>query len=954
MKNKIMTKALAVVLSASMALSLSSAMSLTTAEAATAPAFATAKFKVQEGQSKNFKLNAKSRKAGWKIVSQSVAKKTKVTAKINSTKKSIKITGAENYEWPSETSTQAGTKIKIRVRKNGKKTTDQVLTYKAYLKRANAAEAKVKIASAVQTTPTEAVVTLAAAATSDITIDTFKITEGDKEYQATAVTLSADKTTVTVSYPFAESNETTTYTYKFTDANLDGSAEITTGSYAVASIALEDQSVEAGSLQPIKFQLLASNGVDVTNYNNYLADTICELVDGSWEDANTSSSNFKIQFASAGDSAKVKVTYDTDKAVAEATVTAVAPTATAAVGRFISNTYQQWMTDSNIETIDLYADDDEKTYYFYAKAEDAKKALGFYAVEYSSVEVTSSNENVVSVGYDLNEAGKLVTLSITPAAVGSAVITVVGTEIKGSSELKSEAFKLNVKVSDFNNNAKTVVSTENSLTMTNAVEYNYQKTFRLETDNSNGVPVDASYTLTVIDSKGNEVSNPTINWTDTSASAVTGASERKKTGDDRPEFSVQAQNAKAGTYRIKIVADGENGSNTITLTKYITIKVNDVLQKISTDVAKVASPTWKIEGDTALKLDDWWSDMFAEYKLAAYIGGQFAGYLNQDGTIGDYWNVDITDTTKKTRTAEALGVEIGTAHSTASGVSSNTYAYVTKGTNYYQYVPETMSDGNVVPVFDIAGEVIAKSKVLRSDSNSGLTVSGNTTLGTTGVDSRINTGNTATIFVEAIDSYHPLFFGNGNAKNEYIAGTGTYVLTWYNNALGDKAEAKYTTAAGVTVNAKKLASVNINVSQNITMPDKIDYSLSASASEPYATTPYDLFTEAGSSVLYYAGRMNGSTTDVYKRGGTDMFQNPYGTAKSFIGVDKFSGYFWLQYAMDTAAPAQGDTVYAIEYSGLNKGEYLTSGLTTAESWGYGRWNGINMHYVVENTQKIAE
>ena len=94
MKKSFMTRVLATGLSLAMAFSLTAATNVSVASAAAKPAMKSTKMTVKVGQSKNYQATAATQKA-YKItgIKMSAAGKTKASVTINSSKKSIKVTG---------------------------------------------------------------------------------------------------------------------------------------------------------------------------------------------------------------------------------------------------------------------------------------------------------------------------------------------------------------------------------------------------------------------------------------------------------------------------------------------------------------------------------------------------------------------------------------------------------------------------------------------------------------------------------------------------------------------------------------------------------------------------------------------------------------------------------------------------------------------------------------------
>ena len=888
MKNKFMTKALAVVLSASMALSLSSATALT-ANAAAAPKLAKKTVSVKAGKKAKNKLQAASYKAGWRITKATVKKTAVAKAKVKKNKKVVVVTGVK----------KGATKIVLKL-KNAKTGAAKKLKFKAKVKvvKPVVEEPTVEVASLTdvkQTAFDTAVLTFDRVPDTDVTIDTLKIYEGDKEYVPVAVVMSADKLSATVTYSFAESTDTVSYTYTFKDANLAGEKSFTTGKYTVGAIDLEDQTVEAGSLQPIKFALKTADGLDVTKYGNFLSDVSVEFTGDDVQDQNTSASNPQVYLSEKDKTCKVTITYlagQEGEIKKEATITAVQPTATAVEARFKKDNTDKWyINDANEESLAYDSNSGDKTVYFYGKAADASKALGFYAVKYDSFDIKSSNDNVATVSVE--SVGKAAKITITPGTAGTATITLTATEDKGGYRLEN-SFSIPVRVTDFNDNAASLYTSTTSISITNAKDNEYSLGFDFGLKNTNDQFVSGSYSVDVVDSKGDSAVN--VDCVYEAAPSWDNPNKMKAT--------VTARGAKAGTYRILIEGIGVSGSDTKTFNKTVYVKVTDVFGVVSGDNVVAADIAGKLKyeielSEAALKIEDadWATKTESKVRIKALSGSNFVGYVRR---AGDY-NTD----TKNYVIGHYKGLVGSKVEDDGLYYKGEVGIYVLSGA---QYVP-VGDDESLGNMFYLGSATLKANEVLAAGDEG--YASGNTGL----------TKDLATISIYSSSNSVPYYFGN--AKNEGIAAAGNYSVIAYNSFAAIDKDGKLIKKEGFKTLAPKKT---ISVSYNLTMP-KIDYN--NVAGNTYATPDKDFLSDDvdTSAITIIAGKLT------YAKAKTD---------KEFNKTDKFTVTRWIN-SGKTSSPAAGDTVYAVSIVYTDRG-------IKADNDDHG--NGV--HFVVETTKKIVE
>ena len=884
-KNKFMTKALAVVLSASMALSLSSATALT-ANAAAAPKLAKKTVSVKAGKKAKNKLKAASYKAGWRITKATVKKTAVAKAKVKKNKKVVVVTGVK----------KGATKIVLKL-KNAKTGAAKKLKFKAKVKvdKPVIEEPVVETASLVsvkQTAADTAVITFDRVPDTDVTIDTLKIYEGGKEFVPTAVVTAADKLSVTVTYAFAESTDTSSYTYTFKDANLAGEVSFTTGKYEVAKVVVEDQTVEAGSLQPVKYALQTAEGMDVTKYGDFPGLVLVEFTGDDVVDQNTSVSNPQVYLAESGKTCTFTVTFKAGQEgeiKAQATITAVQPTKTEAEARFAKNKDRWYLDDENSASYDYFTGDEDQFVFFYGKIADDNKALGFRAVEYADFDAKSSVEKVATAEV-VESNSKYAKIQIVPGEVGTTTVTLTATENKGGYEIPS-TFTFTVRVTDFNNNATQLYTASSALTLSNAydVDYAADNKVKFALKNSNDQIVEGAYELTAY--KGNEET------TDIIIGNPTPSTENKQESWNLAETTIYAPGAAAGTYRLEIKATGISGSDTKEFKKTVNITVKDVCKSITAD-----NNAFKYEialSETALGLWDTKAEMTSDISVKALKNGLFAGYVrcagNNDYYVGSYKDQSDVWTTNVAG-PETLGL------------------FVLSGAKYV-----TLTDGkfNLTGTTIAAKDAYATPNAIWESSNSRKNTK---TLGA--VD--IVTGNQAIYY-----------FGNGNGNNSGIANAGSYKVVAYDVPFDDVTN-KYNILKedGKEV-VKPIASAKtFTVAYDLTSP-KIDYD--KVAGNIYASPDKDfLDDEVNQNVIDICCSIVEEKADP-KTNKKAVYSKNYAQAKK----EGKTVDWWINHN-SVDSPAAGTTVYGVSI------------LYTDRALNHGWGDPTPIHFVVLNQTKITE
>lgn len=303
MKKSFMTRALATGLSLAMAFSLTAATNVTTAAAASAPAMKSKTMTVKVDQSKNYAATAATQKA-YKItkIKMSADGKTKAKVTINSSKKSIKVTGLKATKGKNVV-------ITFKNNKTGKKTT---VTTKVVVK---AVDTATKIASVKQNTFTEFTVTMSKALETVAASDFSMVRDNDNQViTVKSATLdTTDKTKVKlVVYTSLTDAKTYTVTYTANDeAKTQSTAKVTVTDGTVADVAITPVEITANKATLIEYQTLDANGVIISQKAVKNAETKV-VVD--WDSAlGTMNDDSNYILYNVGDTAKFTVTYHTYK-----------------------------------------------------------------------------------------------------------------------------------------------------------------------------------------------------------------------------------------------------------------------------------------------------------------------------------------------------------------------------------------------------------------------------------------------------------------------------------------------------------------------------------------------------------------------------------------------------------------------------------------------------------------
>ena len=886
MKNKFMTKALAVVLSASMALSLSSATALT-ANAAAAPKLAKKTLSVKAGKKAKNKLKAASYKAGWRITKATV-KKTKVAkAKVKKNKKVVVVTGVQKGKSKvvvalKNAKTGAAKKIKFTVKVKVDKVTPEPTVETA------------SFVSVKQTKHDTAEIVLNKELEAVPSGEVFRVYVDGADYALNSINFGADKKTLVVTYPFAESTDAKTYTYEFktTDNSIAGSASFSTASYAVAKIVAEaEQTVQAGKLESVKFSLESAAGVDVTAAGDNLNFTNV-VFDGQEVQVDLNAADPKVLLGAVGDTTKMTITYTKDTTVApvEVKVTAVAATATEAVAyKYNKAKENAWLFSEELKGAEVYVDG-EATINFWAKKDDKSSALGYSAVKYDQIDVTSADENVLMATGD-DATGKSEKITLTGIKAGSTELNIKCTEYVADQTLE-KTYKVPVTVKPKNNDLVAFSTSKSAITLTNALEDEYSESSDLLPVNSLDQIVEATFSVEVTTSMKN-VTYPIV-------ATVDSFSTWNQAKWAAPKVKIEAQGATPGSYTVTITADGttSDGAQSVSKKRSISVKVTDVLKDVYTTDTK-----YKTElslSKSTLSINDDGGDLSSDVTLAVKTSSsKFVGYARrwEDGydvnglpvyvwTVGtDYSTYGFTAEEIEKFTAEEIaalhivaaesGNELALAK-TAKLSDKELFFYVT---NKNKKFVEAGKGGN------IKLGTLSQADPKKSNSESGDTIVrqfpavGKKTL----FNLSIFDGAPSDVYVFANPAY-----------NEGIAPAGSYTLSVYSNLM-ENATTKMTAATG----AKSLT-----VAYNVTAP-VITYDQKASGDKYADPSTWLLYEE--DDKLAFALLPAGS-----KAGENGGYYNKIAAAKN--AVKKANGTFditkWLADTANTGYE-KGTKMYAV-------------------------------------------
>lgn len=416
MKKSFMTRALATGLSLAMAFSLTAATNVTTAAAASAPAMKSKTMTVKVDQSKNYAATAATQKA-YKItkIKMSADGKTKAKVTINSSKKSIKVTGLKATKGKNVV-------ITFKNNKTGKKTT---VTTKVVVK---AVDTATKIASVKQKTATSFEVTLSKAVTSASTADFSVVRDASNAIVAinTAKVDEKDGTKVTLTtYESLTDGKDYTFTYTAADeAKTQSTFKLTATDGTIDSLNLTPLTITAGKATTIKYQTIDKNGVVLSEKSIGSPATGIE-VKTTYNDGYYTSTG-ALYLTNVNDSATIVVSYHTykydgpngeDLGLIEKTFTVKAiDSAAAATYEYTIATSEpsNWATVTKNTKIAM----GDTAYKAYIRIKDTNgdSLSDTQKAEYS---VESSNNNVLLAAGTVDGA-----IALTPVAQGSAYLIV--------------------------------------------------------------------------------------------------------------------------------------------------------------------------------------------------------------------------------------------------------------------------------------------------------------------------------------------------------------------------------------------------------------------------------------------------------------------------------------------------------------------------------------------------
>lgn len=491
--------------------------------------------------------------------------------------------------------------------------------------------------------------TFSADASKTITKDDFKVvaTDGSQEIAVKSLAFAADGKSADVTL-FKNFTDKTAYKITCKTAESTLTAEIGD----VTKVEITTASAQLNVETPVEFKLKNANGIDITPAAD--ADAHCTVeITGDYAACSTATpSKATITMNEVGKTADVTVTYNSNKAGAQAVSATAKILCVEAVARDGGKIFTV-----NPGTRKLKNDPDNKSAKFYLPgiaSDSAKVAIDKIAqvyfcatdeknaakvISYDSYEVESANDAIASATVDSSyAAGKYAIIKISGNSVGS-------TQLNVTAKVNGKASKYTIPVTVYDPlKAATIDVTLDRTQMSNVKddEYYGKLTAKLLDENKNEVR--ANYEINVIP---NVTSNGSIFITKTTESVTDSHVNNPTAGKDdedvfKPvnakEVKVWAQNADAKTYTIAIKAsDVKTGK---TFEKKVTVTVGD----IETTASKAASGlnvSYGIEfrnakdDGLANKIDvnpvDT-NDDAVYARLYATYNGLFAGYVRNGGS----------------------------------------------------------------------------------------------------------------------------------------------------------------------------------------------------------------------------------------------------------------------------------------------------------------------------------
>lgn len=421
----------------------------------------------------------------------------------------------------------------------------------------------------------------------------------------------------------------------------------------VTKVEITTASAQLNVETPVEFKLKNANGIDITPAAD--ADAHCTVeITGDYAACSTATpSKATITMNEVGKTADVTVTYNSNKAGAQAVSATAKISCVEAVARdggkifAVNPDKRKLKNDSDNKSAKFYlpgiASDSakvaiDKIAQVYFCATDEKNAAK--VISYDSYEVESANDAIASATVDSSyAAGKYAIIKISGNSVGS-------TQLNVTAKVNGKASKYTIPVTVYDPlKAATIDVTLDRTQMSNVKDDDYygKLTAKLLDENKN--EVQANYEINVIP---NVTSNGSISITKTTESVADSHVNTPTAGkDDEDVFKpvnakavkVWAQNADAKTYTIAIKAsDVKTGK---TFEKKVTVTVGDIETTASKAAASGLNVSYGIEfrnaNDDGLanKIDvnpvDRKDD--AVYaRLYATYNGLFAGYVRNGGS----------------------------------------------------------------------------------------------------------------------------------------------------------------------------------------------------------------------------------------------------------------------------------------------------------------------------------
>lgn len=465
--------------------------------------------------------------------------------------------------------------------------------------------------------------------TKTIPVNKMKI---DTAVSGTAATLTLDSA-------FADKDPVTVNLYKG-DATKASSKDFVASVGAPADVQITKLQYQNGVEESVDFAVVDAKGIDVTSTIDKDARiTLSAEGSGIASSSLSPASAAKITMQTVGSTATLNVAYtaatnttgnpDFSKS---AVITCIEPVAVVGKGHYKGDEDKtKGWTDGELEVAKFYkgkdaegvtidTDSPDKVIWFYASDEDGE------AISYTEYSVASSNGDVVSATSE--GEGKFVKITLTGNKAGTANINVSAIKnTKTASYIIPVTVRTKGKFQSFS-------ITASKTSISNAWDSDYTGELTCVAKDSNGKEIqkDPDFSVTYSLAKPEQPEGAKIKVSDTLTLESTGAFDvDTNTTGDTWKGSYSAWGAKATSYTIKATATYGD----VEKTAQTTVTVKSVpAAAFGNDGAKAE---YSVEFDNNRKLTE---DTTGTARLAAKLGGVFAGYVDASGNIGEEWRFD--------------------------------------------------------------------------------------------------------------------------------------------------------------------------------------------------------------------------------------------------------------------------------------------------------------------------